>query len=156
MSLFEQVLCEQKNNVFYHLSKDGNIDILEARIPKKFHTIYGEDTETPRVSVARNVYNCVKQLNITIDDVEENKADFFVYEVIQPDQIIPTKEQVPDVFKNHEYWILHDVKATLVDKIRVVDQEPRFNYSTGEMTGLDYEIESIDDNEEEIPDDYFI
>lgn len=88
------------------------------RVPKNFFTENGyEDAETPRVSFAPSVDECLAGLSQNVED-----KTFYVYEPIdisKCEMAKPDSKAVPDSSITNELWCLNAVDVKQVGKIHV-------------------------------------
>lgn len=125
MSLFNEDIPISYHIVTYleDVLKSYNTDtIIKARIP--LNKMKEEDGFTPRICVAKSLEECVTAISIlgifrlclSSNEDMTSYADkgLEVYPIIvltfKEKLYKPTKEQVPDIDRTNEYWIMHDAK----------------------------------------------
>lgn len=91
---------------------------LKPRVPKNYLTKNGyEDGETPRVSFAPSIDQCLAGLSQNLDD-----KTFYVYEPVDISKCEvykPNKKAVPDSEITNELWITNPVEIKQVKKIKI-------------------------------------
>ena len=108
--------------ILYHVTKDNNIDIFKPSLSSK--TMPSEDKTIPRISAADTIDGCFRGLNIDIDKIKKihKPVRYYVYQLnIEKTTKIhkPSIEQVPDVYKTGEYWILSPVTGIIIGYVDV-------------------------------------
>lgn len=94
----------------YHVSKTylGKRACLSPKIPSS--KVYGEDAAIPRISVCSTIPMCIYAMPDMPDENFENKTKLYVYKskIALDNLAFPSVDQVPDVWKTGEMWILND------------------------------------------------
>lgn len=105
-----------------HFSDCGTECLMNRKVPK--NAMYGEDTTTKRISVCTNIIGCILALQIPYDCCEANifegrKEELYLYSAEVPVEKLyqPTEEEVPDVWKTGELWLLEPTRFKLESKL---------------------------------------
>jgi hypothetical protein len=116
---------KEDGEYFYHLAavNYGPVLKLAPRVPGKGETLEGEDTTTPRISLAPSVIKAIRALGpfmiplsrvLWVYKISKNKAGS-VY--------IPNEDEIPDVEETDEVWSKHSLSL-------VGDMVIKANYTT--------------------------
>ena len=103
----------------YFISEKDLGDVtLKPRVPRNYMTKHGyEDSETPRISFAPSIDQCLAGLSQNLDD-----KTFYVYEPVDISKCEvykPNSKAVPDSDITNELWITNETKLKPVKKIKI-------------------------------------
>ncbi|HHV61135.1 MAG TPA: hypothetical protein GXX51_00615 [Firmicutes bacterium] len=97
----------------------GDVILLEPWIPET--AMENEDKTTPRICVAPSPEEAFAALR---NSAPKDISFLVLYKLIDPVPIYrPTREQVPDVHKTNEHWILCPAKFRKIDISGIIGLE---------------------------------
>lgn len=142
-------LLKNYNGPAYFVSEKKFEDMhLTPRVPNNYMTKHGfEDSETPRVSFAPTIEQCLAGLSQNLDD-----KTFYVYEPVDISKCEvykPNNKAVPDSDITNELWVTNPVDIRPVKKIKITGNkgEDGKEYSYGQDKAIlfdDWTFETID------------
>lgn len=121
---------------------------LEPRVPRNFMTKNGyEDNETPRISFAPSVGQCLAGLSQNV----ENKT-FYVYEPVDISKCEvykPNTKAVPDSDITSELWVVNPIDIKQTRKIKVTGNlgKDGKEYSYGDKTAILFDDWTYEDTD---------
>lgn len=132
--------------MIYHLSKDKNLKVLTPKIPECAVAI-NEDVKTKRVCFSDFIEGCLSSL-------QDLPNKYYVYvpdqDLKEADLHYPTVDEVRDAKRNHEVWIMKEVKVKCIGIIQTenYDWKTQHNTGRGRVTFFHYPYKWIEKREQ--------
>ncbi len=96
----------------------GTKTILMPSVPES--TAEGEDEETPRIPTCLNILSCLTSMEISFNyaTYAHKTIPLWIYSADVPIDIVyqPTVNEVPDVWKTGELWVIEPIEWQLESK----------------------------------------
>lgn len=143
-----KLLKNYKGPAYFVSEKKFEDTHLTPRVPNNYMTKHGfEDSETPRVSFAPTIEQCLAGLSQNLDD-----KTFYVYEPVDISKCEvykPNNKAVPDSDITNELWVTNPVDIRPVKKIKITGNkgEDGKEYSYGQDKAIlfdDWTFEAVD------------
>ena len=121
---------------------------LDPRVPRNYMTTNGyEDLETPRISFAPTIDQCLAGLSQNVED-----KTFYVYEPVdisKCDVYKPNSKAVPDSDITSELWVVNPIDIKQTRKIKVTGNlgKDGKEYSYGDKTAILFDDWTYEDTD---------